>query len=115
LNLTTVDFSQVDANVSQILNSATGTFHDDVQKRSEPFIDVVKRARSKSVGTVSDAGVESVQGDQAQVLLAVQVKTSVAGGLGQEPRGWAHADRRAEGRRRGQGCERPLRPLSAGA
>jgi Mce-associated membrane protein len=88
LDLTTIDFNEVDADVSRILNSATGTFLDDFQKRSRPFIDVVKQARSKSVGTVSEAGVESEQGNQAQVLVAVQVKMSIAGGAEQQPRGW---------------------------
>ncbi|WP_319453099.1 MULTISPECIES: mammalian cell entry protein [unclassified Mycobacterium] len=88
LNLTTIDFDEVDADVSRILNSATGTFLVDFQKRSQPFIDVVKQAKSKSEGTVSEAGVESMQGNQAQVLVAVQVKTSIVGDTEQQPRGW---------------------------
>jgi Mce-associated membrane protein len=88
LYLTTIDFKEADADVSRILNSATGAFLDDFQKRSQPFIDVVKQARSKSVGTIAAAGLESVTGDQAQVLVAVQVKTSIGGTPDQQPRGW---------------------------
>ena len=88
LNLTTIDHQQADADVQRILDSATGTFYDDFQKRAQPFIDVVKQAQSKSVGTISEAGLESESGDEAQVLVAVTVKTSNAGAPEQEPRAW---------------------------
>ena len=81
LNLTTIDHQQADADVQRILDSATGTFYDDFQRRAQPVIDVVKQAQSKSVGTISEAGLESESesGDEAQVLVAVTVKTSNAG------------------------------------
>jgi Mce-associated membrane protein len=49
---------------------------------------VVKQAQSKSVGTVSEAGLESQSGDQAQVLVAVSVKTANLGAQEQRPRAW---------------------------
>jgi Mce-associated membrane protein len=88
LNLTTIDFQQADANVQRILDSATGTFYDDFQKRAQPFVEVVKQAQSKSVGTISEAGLESESDDGAQVLVAVTVKTSNAGAPEQQPRAW---------------------------
>jgi len=88
LNLTTIDFQQADADVQRILDSATGTFYDDFQKRAQPFIDVVKQAQSKSVGTIAEAGLESESDNEAQVLVAVTVKTSNAGAPEQEPRAW---------------------------
>jgi Mce-associated membrane protein len=88
LNLTTIDWQQADANVQRILESATGTFYDDFQKRSQPFVEVVKQAQSKSVGTISEAGLESESDNGAQVLVAVTVKTSNAGAPEQQPRAW---------------------------
>jgi Mce-associated membrane protein len=88
VNLTTVDFNQADADVARILDSATGTFLSDFQNRAQPFIEVVKRAKSKSVGTVTDAGLESVDGDHAQVLVALQVRSSNEGTPEGDPRGW---------------------------
>ena len=90
LNLTTIDHQHADADVQRILDSATDTFYDDFQRRAQPFIDVVKQAQSKSVGTISEAGVESESesGDEAQVLVAVTVKTSNVGAPEQEPRAW---------------------------
>jgi Mce-associated membrane protein len=88
LNLTTIDWQQADANVQRILDSATGTFYDDFQKRSGPFVEVVKQAQSKSVGTIAEAGLESETNNGAQVLVAVTVKTSNAGAPEQAPRAW---------------------------
>ncbi len=88
LNLTSIDWQHADTDVQRILDSATGTFYDDFQKRAQSFVDVVKQAQSKSVGTISEAGVESESGDEAQVLVAVTVKTSNAGAPEQEPRAW---------------------------
>ena len=88
LNLTTIDYAHAEADVQRILDSATGTFYDDFQSRAQPFIEVVKQAQSKSVGTISEAGVESVSDNEAQVLVAVTVKTSNAGAAEQEPRAW---------------------------
>ena len=90
LNLTTIDWQHADADVQRILDSATGTFYDDFQKRAQPFVEVVKQAQSKSVGTVAEAGLEpqSITANGAQVLVAVTVKTSNAGAPEQGPRAW---------------------------
>jgi Mce-associated membrane protein len=88
LNLTTIDWQQADKDVQRILDSATGTFYDDFQKRAGPFVEVVKQAQSKSVGTIAEAGLESESDDGGQVLVAVTVKTSNAGAPEQAPRAW---------------------------
>jgi Mce-associated membrane protein len=87
VNLTTIKYTEVDADVQRILDSATGAFREDFEQRSKPFIEVVKAAQSKSEGTVTDAGLESQQGDSAQVLVAVAVKSQTAGGE-EAPREW---------------------------
>ncbi|MHA7662715.1 mammalian cell entry protein [Mycolicibacterium sp. HS_4_1] len=88
LNLTTISYRDVDAQVQRILASSTGSFHDDFQQRATPFVDVVKKAQSQSIGTVTAAGLESVDGDQARVLVAVSVTTTIGTGPQQDPRGW---------------------------
>jgi Mce-associated membrane protein len=87
VNLTTINYTEVDADVQRILDSATGAFRDDFEKRSQPFIEVVKAAQSKSEGTVTEAGLESLRGDSAQVLVAVAVKSQTAAGE-ESPREW---------------------------
>jgi Mce-associated membrane protein len=88
LNLTTIDWQHADADIQRVLDSATGTFYDDFSNRSKPFIDVVKKAQSKSVGTIIEAGVESQSANEAQVLVAVSVKTSNLGAAEQDLRHW---------------------------
>jgi Mce-associated membrane protein len=88
LNLTTISYSEADADVQRILDSAVGTFRDDFQKRSGAFINVVKKAQSSSEGTVTEAGLVSEQDGEGQVLVAVTVKTSTSAAPEQEPRSW---------------------------
>jgi Mce-associated membrane protein len=88
LNLTTIDYKHADTDIQRILDSATGQFRDDFAKRSQPFVDVVKKAQSISEGTVTEAGLESVAGDAAQAIVAVSVKTSASGAPEQQPRSW---------------------------
>ncbi|MGD9620168.1 MAG: Mce protein [Mycolicibacterium sp.] len=88
LNLTTIGYENAEADVQRILDSATGTFYDDFQQRAQPFVEVVKQAQSTSVGTIAEAGLESVSGNEAQVLVAVTVETSNAGAPEQGARAW---------------------------
>ncbi len=87
VNLTTINYTEADADVQRILDSSTGAFRDDFEQRSKPFVEVVKAAQSRSEGTVTDAGLESQRGDSAQVLVAVAVKSRTAGGE-EAPREW---------------------------
>ena len=88
LNLTTIDWQHADADVQRVLDSATGQFYDQFSKRKQPFIEVLKKAQSKSVGTITEAGLESDSGDKAQVLVAASIKTSNLGADDQPPREW---------------------------
>ena len=88
LNLTTISYTDAGADVARILDSATGGFRDEFQQRSQSFIALVNKAQSKSVGTIIEAGVESEQDNQAQVLVAVNVDTSLAGAPEPKPRAW---------------------------
>jgi Mce-associated membrane protein len=100
LNLTTIDYQEADTDIQRILDSATGEFYEEFAQRSAPFVEVVKQTQSKTAGTVTEAGLESVDGDKAQAIVAVNVTTSsnapgpnnAAGPNGaaapQEPRIW---------------------------
>ena len=88
VNLTTISYTHADQDVARILDSATGSFSDTFRDRAQSFIDVVKKAQSESEGTVTAAGLESIDADRAQVIVALSVKTSNAGVPEQQPRGW---------------------------
>ena len=88
LNLTTIDHNAADAAIERILDSSTGAFREDFQQRAEPFVQVVKQFQSDSTGTVTEAGLESTDGDRAQVMVSVSVKTTNPGSGEQPPRLW---------------------------
>jgi Mce-associated membrane protein len=88
LNLTTIDWQHADTDVHRILDGATGEFYDDFAKRSQPFIEVLKQAKAKTVGTITEAGLESETTDSAQALVAVSVLTSNPAESEQVPREW---------------------------
>lgn len=88
VNLTTIDYLHAERDVQRIIDSATGQFAEDFRARSTPFIDVVKQAKSQSVGTVTEAGLESVSGQQGRVLVSVTVKTISDGRTEEQPRYW---------------------------
>jgi Mce-associated membrane protein len=88
LNLTTIDWQHADADVHRVLDGATGEFYDDFAKRSQPFIDVLKQVKAKTVGTITEAGLESEATDTAQALVALSVQTSNAGEAEPVPRAW---------------------------
>jgi Mce-associated membrane protein len=88
VNLSTVDYEHADADVQRILDSATGTFYDNFSHRSKAFVDNVKQAHSKLVGTVAEAGLESQAGDEGHVLVAVTVTSSNPGTGEEQPQNW---------------------------
>jgi Mce-associated membrane protein len=88
LNLTTISYTEADADIKRIMDSATGTFYDDFQKRSAAFVDVLGKTQSKTEGTITEAGIESMEADSARVLVAVAVKTSNSAATDPQPRLW---------------------------
>ena len=88
LNLTTIDWQHAEADVHRILDGATGEFYDDFAKRSQPFIEVLKQAKAKTVGTISEAGLESETPDSGRALVIVSVQTSNNGEAEQVPKEW---------------------------
>jgi Mce-associated membrane protein len=89
INLTTINYAEVDADIKRVLDSATGGFHDEFQNRSQPFVEVVKKVQSKTEGTIAEAGLLSYTKEQAQVLVAISVKTAMGTApADQEPRRW---------------------------
>lgn len=88
INLTTIDFEHADRDIQRVVDLAAGEFRDDFAKRSPAFVEVVKKAHSKSEGTITEAALESQSHDIAQVLVVVRVAVTNSGAPEQEPRRW---------------------------
>jgi Mce-associated membrane protein len=76
VNLSSVDHEHADADARRIADAATGGFADNFARRRQAYIDNATRTRSRMLGTVTDAGLESQQGNQGRVLVAVTVKSA---------------------------------------
>lgn len=87
-NVLSVDYQHAEADAQRILDSATGKFHDSFARRKQSYIDNAKRTRSQLVATVTDAGLESRNGNQGVVLVAATVKSSDPTQTHQEPHFW---------------------------
>lgn len=88
INLTTIDFNHVDADIARILDSSTGPFRSDFSSRSPAFAEFIRKVQSKTDGTVTESGIESQEGDRARVLVALSVNTSSRGVADPKPRKW---------------------------
>lgn len=86
VNLTTYDYRRMDADVRRVLDLATGSFHDSFSHREQAFRDSVGLVHATSVGTVTEAGLESETSDEGRVLVAMSVQASdIIGGTTQRP------------------------------
>lgn len=88
VNLTTIDYRHVDDDIKRALDTSTGAYFDDFKQRSAAVVDSVKQQQSVSVGTVTEAGVDSVNETRGVVLVAVKVHTDVGSGAPQRDRYW---------------------------
>ncbi|MGE0214671.1 mammalian cell entry protein [Mycolicibacterium sp.] len=87
LLLTTVDVADVDGAVTEITAASTGRFLDGFRDQTQSFVDTVRRAKSTTEGKIVEAGLETVVGDRAAVLVAVTVTTTLDG-VPTPPRLW---------------------------
>jgi Mce-associated membrane protein len=85
VDLSTVDAQHADADAQRILDAAIGTFADSFAHHKQAYIDAAKQSRSRSLGTVTGAGLESQGGDQGRVLVAVMVKSADPASADQMP------------------------------
>ncbi|MGV0745096.1 Mce protein [Mycolicibacterium sp. XJ870] len=88
LRLTNVGWETADVDVQRVLDSATGKFYDDFQKRADSYLEVVKQVKSKSEGTITGLALEPVSDGEAKVLASVTIKSTNAGVPEQAPQYW---------------------------
>lgn len=74
INLTSIDYHHAAEDVARIMDISTGEVHQNFEQRGQPLIQLVEQVRATTRATVTEAGLESVQADEAQVLLAVHVE-----------------------------------------
>lgn len=86
VNMTSFNFTRAKEDVQRVIDSSTGEFRDDFQKRAADFTTVVQQAKVVTEGSVSSAAVESMQADSAVVLVLASERVTNAAGAKDEPR-----------------------------
>ena len=61
VNLTSLDFNKSKEDVQRVLDSATGEFRDEFQRRADDFASVVKDSKAVTQGSVAATAVESME------------------------------------------------------
>jgi serine/threonine protein kinase len=88
VDMTSLSYRDPDGGIQRVLDESTGQFHDDFARRSSDFKQVVVQSKEVTQGTVTGAGLESMNGTVAEVLVAATSKITETVGTPQEPRKW---------------------------
>jgi Mce-associated membrane protein len=86
INLTSLDFNKAKEDVQRILDSSTGEFRDDFQRRADDFASVVQDSKAVTEGSVAATAVESMGKDSAVVLVLASERVTNAAGAKDQPR-----------------------------
>ena len=86
INLTSLDFNNAQRDVQRVLDSATGEFKDDFQRRADDFASVVKDSKAVTQGTIGATAVESMNTDAAVVLVLGNERITNLAGAKDDPR-----------------------------
>jgi Mce-associated membrane protein len=74
VNLVSVNFNTADADIQRVRESSTGDFQSLFGQNTDSYAGVVKQGKVISTGQVTEAGVESLDGDDAHVLVGISSK-----------------------------------------
>ncbi|WP_345417342.1 hypothetical protein [Pseudonocardia xishanensis] len=75
-NLVTIDGQNSQGNIDALLGLSTGEFRDQLTKVSGAFRAILQQGAVKSAGTIGSAGVETLDGDRATVLVTANTVVS---------------------------------------
>ncbi|MCX5044314.1 hypothetical protein OG921_14170 [Aldersonia sp. NBC_00410] len=88
VTLTSLDFNNAEADIQRVLDSSTGEFRDDFQSRKDDFAKVIQDSKVATEGQVNSTAVESMNDNDAVVLVSATSKVTNSAGADQEPRAW---------------------------
>jgi Mce-associated membrane protein len=86
VNMMSLDFHKAKEDVQRVIDSSTGEFRDDFQKRAADFTSVVEQSKVVTEGSAKTAAIESVGKDSAVVLVLANERVTNSAGAKEEPR-----------------------------
>ena len=72
VNLTTIDFATAEDDVRRVLDGSTGDFGGLFTQNLDSYVGVVKEGEVVTTGEVTEAGIESYDGETASAVVAVE-------------------------------------------
>lgn len=88
VSLISLSAQSTDSDIQRILDGSTGPFHDDFANRRSDFRQTIINSNVTTQGTVNSAGLDSINGTTAHVLVAAISKVTNSAGASQDPRSW---------------------------
>ncbi|MBW0020113.1 MAG: hypothetical protein JO236_21580 [Mycobacterium sp.] len=88
INMTSLDYNKAKEDVQRVIDSSTGEFRDDFQRRATDFTKVVQQSKVVTEGTVNAAALESMDEHSALVLVSATSRVTNSTGAKDEPRVW---------------------------
>ncbi|GBE67519.1 hypothetical protein MFM001_39810 [Mycobacterium sp. MFM001] len=86
VNMMSLDFHKAKEDVQRVIDSSTGEFRDDFQKRAADFTSVVEQSKVVTEGSAKTTAIESVGKDSAVVLVLANERVTNSAGAKEEPR-----------------------------
>jgi Mce-associated membrane protein len=86
VNMTSLDYKKAKQDVQRVIDSSTGEFKDDFEKRAGDFTKVVEESQVVTEGAVKATAVESMDKDSAVILVLGAESVTNAAGAKDEPR-----------------------------
>lgn len=86
VNMMSLDFHKAKEDVQRVIDSSTGEFRDDFQKRAADFTSVVEQSKVVTEGSAKTTAIESTGKDSAVVLVLANERVTNSAGAKEEPR-----------------------------
>ncbi|WP_319447928.1 MULTISPECIES: hypothetical protein [unclassified Mycobacterium] len=88
VTLMSLDFNKAKEDVQRIIDNTTGDFKKDFQGQADQFVKVAQESKVVTQANVNAVAVQSMDKDDATVLVAVTTNVSNVASNKQEPRSW---------------------------
>ncbi|MET0698251.1 MAG: hypothetical protein ABWY93_01190 [Mycobacterium sp.] len=88
VNLMSLNFNNGQADLQRVLDSTTGSFHDDFQKSQKDFLTVMQDSKVVTSTAVNSTAIESMNDDSAVVLITATSQVANNASQQPSPRSW---------------------------
>ncbi|CAN5572138.1 hypothetical protein BH09ACT7_BH09ACT7_15520 [soil metagenome] len=88
INLMSLNFNNGQADLQRVLDTTTGSFHDDFEKSQKDFLTVMQDSKVVTSTAVTSTAIESMTDDSAVVLLTATSQVANNASQQPSPRSW---------------------------